>query len=420
MPNQPETPAEVAQLDVGGEDDVLATLSEFFGLERWEIEERNRRHEVARARQIIMYLLREYGGMSFPAIGRLVGKRDHTTTIHAYTKIKEEAATDPHFFEQLAGPIALATSLGKRRILVEEKIRGMNEELRKEVAALLQSRKAIKAKPKVRVIPERDLKVLEMYREGLTLQNMASMFNLSRERIRQIVVVTIRNLAINESITKGIVMDVDVLMEEESKKRKTAQDSKKPIKPKKIKNTRWSTYYDACKVCNSTVYPHVKQGLCEQCAGSFRGKIREDIINKHSSSCDMCHISRPEAIRTYGRDFYVKKDRSVLCRKCFLENSGLEMGHYKKFEWSRHYAACKNCGTTTVPFSGRGLCINCAGSLSNEGREKFIVSGGSRCSRCGLPRAQAVEKFNTDLRVTKLKETLCMSCFQKYIREKRS
>ncbi len=310
-----------------GEDDVLAALAGFFGLEKWEIEERNRKQEVARARQIIMYLLREYGGMSFPAIGRLIGKRDHTTTIHAWSKIKAEAGRDPHFLEEFAGPVALARALGKRRVLIEEEIRGMNEELRKEAAALLQSGKVVKAKPKVKVIPERDLRVLEMHREGLTLQNIASVFSLSRERIRQIVVKTIRTLAMNESITKGIVMDLDVLMEEEAKRRKGVQEAKKQKPPKKVKEKGWSTYYAACRSCNSTAFPHVRDGLCERCIGQYRGERRENIIAAHSNRCDVCGISRGDAIRKYGRDLYITKSQQVFCREHFLSMTGKQLGN---------------------------------------------------------------------------------------------
>ena len=37
-----------------------------------------------------MYLLRDMLGMSYPDIGEKVGKRDHTTAIHAFEKITRE------------------------------------------------------------------------------------------------------------------------------------------------------------------------------------------------------------------------------------------------------------------------------------------------------------------------------------------
>lgn len=55
---------------------------------------RDRTKEVARARQIAMYLLREEGKMSFPQIGDALGGRDHSTVMSAYEKIKEQILTD--------------------------------------------------------------------------------------------------------------------------------------------------------------------------------------------------------------------------------------------------------------------------------------------------------------------------------------
>lgn len=411
---------QLALFEQAGNDDVLAALAVFFDSTKEELEERNRREDVVRVRHLIMYVLNQYGGMSFGAIGRLIGRRDHTTVIHGVNKVKQEVVEYPDLLDSLSGPIALATALKLRKQKVEEELKEMNVMLYAEAMVQIRLTKVKRQTLRERAIPERNMKVLEMYREGLTLQNISVMFDLSRERIRQIVMSTVQSLAINESISKGIVMDVDVLLEEEAKKRKNAQDSKKPPKPeKKIKEERWSRYYDACRSCGSTVYPHVRRGLCEQCAGQYRGKIREQIIAAHSNQCDVCHISRPDAMRTYGRDFYIQKDKSVLCRKCFLSDSGERMGHYKNHEWSRFYAACKNCGTTSVSHASRGLCLNCTPTLTPEQREQVIVSKGSKCSRCGISRADEQRLHKKDLRATKSKETLCFDCFQKYIREKR-
>lgn len=307
-------------LDAGGEDDVLAALSEYLGVSKDEIEEKTRRQEIVRARHLIMYLLREYGGMSFPAIGRLVGNRDHTTVIHAYNKIKAEVARNPSIERDLADLIELVGFLKERKLKVEEELRQLRERIMRESKALRI------AKP--RPIPERNLKILEMYREGLSLRNMAKLFDLSVERIRQVVVGTLKQIALNESIENGIELDAAVLMDEEAKKRKTLRESRKPKKqPKPAKEKRWSEYYVACKKCGTTAYPHVRHGLCERCLGQYRGQRRENIITTHSGRCDLCGISRGEAIRKYGRDFYITKSQRVLCRHHFLETTGRQLGN---------------------------------------------------------------------------------------------
>ena len=52
-----------------------------------------RSNNVAYPRQIAMYLCREVANMSFPSIGKDFGGRDHSTVLHAYSKIKDEYET---------------------------------------------------------------------------------------------------------------------------------------------------------------------------------------------------------------------------------------------------------------------------------------------------------------------------------------
>ena len=53
---------------------------------------KKRTKNVVVPRQIAMYLCRELTEESFPHIGELFGGRDHTTIIHAFTKISSERA----------------------------------------------------------------------------------------------------------------------------------------------------------------------------------------------------------------------------------------------------------------------------------------------------------------------------------------
>lgn len=58
-----------------------------FGLPIEEITGKSRRRPLVTARQIAMYVFRELTDLSFPAIAREFGGRDHTTVIHAVEKI---------------------------------------------------------------------------------------------------------------------------------------------------------------------------------------------------------------------------------------------------------------------------------------------------------------------------------------------
>jgi len=74
--------------------EVIKTIAEFYGIKEEEIYEKGRKKEVIKPRQVIMYILRENFGISFPSIGEKVGNRDHSTVIHSYEKIKEDIKND--------------------------------------------------------------------------------------------------------------------------------------------------------------------------------------------------------------------------------------------------------------------------------------------------------------------------------------
>jgi chromosomal replication initiator protein len=66
---------------------ILDATSKMFGYPIEEIIGKSRRRPLVTARQIAMYVFRELTDLSFPAIAREFGGRDHTTVIHAVEKI---------------------------------------------------------------------------------------------------------------------------------------------------------------------------------------------------------------------------------------------------------------------------------------------------------------------------------------------
>ena len=66
---------------------ILEATSRMFGYSIEEIIGKSRRRPLVTARQVAMYVFRELTDMSFPAIAREFGGRDHTTVIHAVEKI---------------------------------------------------------------------------------------------------------------------------------------------------------------------------------------------------------------------------------------------------------------------------------------------------------------------------------------------
>jgi len=81
--------------------DVVKTVADFYEISQANLTERCRKHEVVEPRQIAMYLLRELLKLSYPHIGEKVGKRDHTTAIHAYEKISRELNQNPDLNQKI-------------------------------------------------------------------------------------------------------------------------------------------------------------------------------------------------------------------------------------------------------------------------------------------------------------------------------
>ena len=74
--------------------DIINTVADFFEITPAEIINKSRKQGVVEPRQIVMYLMRDLLKMSFPQIGEKLGKRDHTTVIHAYEKISQQLVQD--------------------------------------------------------------------------------------------------------------------------------------------------------------------------------------------------------------------------------------------------------------------------------------------------------------------------------------
>ncbi len=81
--------------------DVVKIVSNHYKLDESAIYEKTRRKEIVRARQVVMYLLREDFNVSYPLIGQKIGGKDHTTVIHSCLKIKNDIKTDPQLTQEL-------------------------------------------------------------------------------------------------------------------------------------------------------------------------------------------------------------------------------------------------------------------------------------------------------------------------------
>lgn len=81
--------------------DIIKTVCDFYNIEEELIYEKTRKKEVIKPRQIVMYILREEFGHSYPSIGEKLGGRDHTTVMHAYEKIKNSVEKNQNIADEI-------------------------------------------------------------------------------------------------------------------------------------------------------------------------------------------------------------------------------------------------------------------------------------------------------------------------------
>ena len=74
----------------GSAESSISFPAKFFSLGYDDLIGRKRTKDVANARQIAMYLLRQENDMSLPAIGDQLGGRDHSTVRYGVEKITED------------------------------------------------------------------------------------------------------------------------------------------------------------------------------------------------------------------------------------------------------------------------------------------------------------------------------------------
>jgi chromosomal replication initiator protein len=82
-------------------EDIQKRVAEYFNIKLSEMGSARRSRQVARPRQVAMYLAKQLTNRSLPEIGRKFGGRDHTTVMHAVKKVEELKETDHAFAEDV-------------------------------------------------------------------------------------------------------------------------------------------------------------------------------------------------------------------------------------------------------------------------------------------------------------------------------
>lgn len=88
--------------------ETIKAVADFFEIPVSDLTNRSRKKEIVEPRQIAMYILRDVLKLSYPHIGEKLGKRDHTTVIHACEKISRD--------------IVQNTQLNQKILLIKERM----------------------------------------------------------------------------------------------------------------------------------------------------------------------------------------------------------------------------------------------------------------------------------------------------------
>ncbi len=82
-------------------EEIQKRVSEHYNLRISDMSSARRARAVARPRQVAMYLAKQLTSRSLPEIGRKFGNRDHTTVMHAVSRVSELMALDATFAEDV-------------------------------------------------------------------------------------------------------------------------------------------------------------------------------------------------------------------------------------------------------------------------------------------------------------------------------
>lgn len=348
---------------------IVNFVCDYYNIPEKEIINPNRKKDIVRARQIIVYLVRKRLNKSYPVIGEKLGGRDHTTILYTYNKIKKEIENDKWLREDVENIMALMdNSKLKISFKIEKKDKNTKQKLEsqkknkniffdkisKSIVFRRKERvkmcfrdgkkynknqsiviKSINDLPKFKIKPKlfiRQSSILQKYKKGWTLEEIGVKHRLTRQRIQQIVEKGLI-YSLREILKQGIELDLKEFLKEEKRKHVIAVRKKHGILKKKIviKEKRWSRCYNHCRECGTIVIKHHSYGYCRQCYPKTRifkelqessrlrhiekrnkhirehyiGGNREKAIIRDRKRCRECGLSREENYRKYDEDFRV-------------------------------------------------------------------------------------------------------------------
>lgn len=362
---------------------ILHSVAEFYDLKEKEILGEKRDKEIAKARHIVCFLCRNELNDSFSSIAKRFGN-DHTTVIHSHRKISEEIKTKENVKEEIDQILSLIRNFNifsEKKLNFTKKSKIGDRVIRNEIKRNYRKRvgKSLTANNL-----NRQIKILEKYRQGATLRCIGKEFGLTCERIRQIVVYGLTYEAIktnisDENIDEYIRKNIEVHLFKIKEKHSLGKVKQEEKVAKK--DNRWSRDYNYCRKCGTTSIRHKCYGYCLRCLP------KSDIFKK---------IQR----ESWRRNKSHRKKKYDLYLKEYLKRPEVILRNKKR--WDLHN------------FGGN--------------REKALIRDNYRCKICGITQEKSLERWGRDLYVNRLQKgnneldnllTSCKSCHTKIVLKER-
>lgn len=346
-------------------ENIVEAVCHFFNIRYDDVFGSSRQKNITRARQIVVYLAKEYLKISYIKIGKKIGNRDHTTAIHSYKKIKDIIDHNESFKKDVEKIWDFALSTSNKNNL-EKKSPALNDTYKKEViepknTLNYEPKKALSLKTLSKKNIERQADILDKYKNGLTLKEIGTEFSLTRERIRQIVVNAL-NANARELIKNGVDLDMELFIQEEKNVHSEAvskkhNDKKLIIDPTRKgysivnkKEKRWSKYYDECRNCGTVSIKHKCHGYCEKCYP------KTDLFKELQRSSRLRNVEKwKEREKKYLKDYYKRPE-----------------------------VIAKFKNKTNIKFFGGN-------------REKALIRDNYKCAICGMSQEESIKKYGKDL-----------------------
>lgn len=350
-------------------DHIINIVAQFYRINSQSIFGKERTKKLAEARQVVCFLAHQELGESYAKIGREIN-RDHTTVIHSYRAINQKIKDEKGFKEFIDQILILLRGGEYERNIISENINNIesNSYQKTKQPKNKETYEGNKLEAKFqrllsgRLYRENSIRqrdILNKYKNGNTLQEIGDFYDLTRERIRQIVEKGILYEAVNLS-KNGHVLDINNFFTQINKKHLENFKVKHGKVPKvKIeKKKKWSKYYDNCRKCSTATIKHASHGYCKWCYH------KSDAFKKLQKASRLRNIEK--------RKLYVKK-------------------YYKIYMKRPEVIARIKERTDQKMYDGN--------------REKALIRDDYKCRVCNMTRDESFKIYNTDLCVDHINET---------------